>query len=109
MLLIIAPRVLGFSQGGPKTWLPVALGVGVIVYSLLTDYELSLVKVIPMPVHLGLDIAGGLLLAVSPWLFGFADEVWIPHVVFGILEIGDGLFTQTAPARAAGPGARSNL
>jgi hypothetical protein len=109
VLLIVAPWVLGFSQGGPKTWLPVALGAGVIVYSLLTDYELSLAKAIPMPVHLGLDIAGGLLLAVSPWLFGFADEVWIPHVVFGILEIGAGLFTQMTPARAAGPGARSTL
>jgi SPW repeat-containing protein len=98
VLLIIAPWVLGFNRGGAETWVPVVLGAGVIVYSLLTQYELGVAKVIPMPVHLGLDMAGGTILAVSPWLFGFADQVWMPHVVLGILEIGVALFTQTVPA-----------
>lgn len=97
LLLIAAPWILGFSEGGPETWVPVVLGAGVIVYSLLTNYELGVVKAIPMPVHLGLDIAGGAILAASPWLFGFANEVWVPHVVLGLLEIGVALFTQTAP------------
>jgi hypothetical protein len=101
VLLIVAPWVLGFNQGGAETWVPVVLGAGVIVYSLLTRYELGVIKAIPMPVHLGLDIAGGAILAVSPWLFGFADQVWMPHVILGILEIGVALFTQTVPALQA--------
>jgi hypothetical protein len=98
VLLIIAPWILGFNRGGAETWVPVVLGAGVIVYSLLTRYELGVARVIPMPVHLWLDVAGGALLAVSPWLFGFADQVWMPHVILGILEIGVAVFTQTAPA-----------
>ncbi len=38
-------------------------------------------------------MAGGALLALSPWLFGFADDVWLPHLIFGILEIGASLLT----------------
>ena len=65
--------------------------------SLITDYELSLTKLIPMPVHLGVDAAGGLLLAASPWLFGFADRVYWPHLILGLVEIGAGLMTRTIP------------
>lgn len=95
LLLIAAPWVLGFADGGAEQWVPVILGAGVIMYSLITDYELSIARIIPMPVHLGLDIMGGALLAVSPWLFGFSEEVWLPHVVVGVLEIGAGLVTHT--------------
>lgn len=97
LLLIIAPWLLGFADGGPEQWVPVILGAGVILYSLLTDYELGVARVIPMPIHLGLDVAGGVVLAASPWLFGFADEIWWPHVVLGVLEIGAGLMTRTTP------------
>jgi hypothetical protein len=56
------------------------------------------VRVIPVPVHLGIDVLGGLLLAASPWLFGFNDRVWGPHLVFGLLEAGLALVTRTEPA-----------
>jgi hypothetical protein len=65
--------------------------------SVLTDYELSLARVIPMPVHLAADAGGGLLLAASPWLFGFADRVTWPHVILGLLEVGAALMTRTSP------------
>ena len=50
-----------------------------------------------MPAHLGLDIAGGALLAVSPWLFGFAGLVFLPHLVIGLFEIAAGLMTESRP------------
>ncbi|CAN5679443.1 SPW repeat protein [soil metagenome] len=94
LLLIVSPWIFGFADGGAEQWVPVALGIFVIVYSLVTDYELSVARMLSMPAHLGLDIAGGAVLALSPWLFGFADEVWAPHLIFGILEIGASLLTQ---------------
>ncbi|HEV2132381.1 MAG TPA: SPW repeat protein [Longimicrobiaceae bacterium] len=96
-LLIALPWLLGFAQGGAETWVPVALGAGAIGYSLFTDYELGVVRRIQMPVHLWLDGAAGLLLAVSPWLFGFDQQVWMPHLILGILEMGAALFTDTLP------------
>jgi len=99
LLLITSPWLFGFDDGGPRMWLPIVLGAGAIIYSLITDYELGVARIIPMPVHLMLDLGSGLLLAASPWLFGFADDVWLPHLVLGILEIGASLMTQTAPRR----------
>ena len=98
VLLILAPWVLGFAAGGAETWVPVLLGAGVIIYSLLTDYERGVSPAISMRAHLWLDALGGALLALSPWLFGFADLVKTPHVVVGLLEIGLALTTRTVPA-----------
>ncbi len=97
-LLIAAPWLFGFADGGAETWVPVVLGAGAILYSLFTDYELGMVRSIPMPTHLMLDLGSGVLLAVSPWLFGFADRVWEPHLIVGLIEIGTALMTRRVPA-----------
>ena len=94
LLLIAAPFLFGFADGTAAQWVPIILGLSALVYSLLTKYELSAAKIIPMPVHLGLDVASGLLLAASPWLFGFSERVWLPHVVVGVAEIIIPLLTQ---------------
>ena len=100
VLLIAAPYRFGFATGGAKQWIPMILGIGAIGYSLLTRYELGLVPVISMPGHLWLDALSGALLAASPWLFGFSGEVYAPHLVLGLFEIGAALMTQTVPGRA---------
>jgi hypothetical protein len=97
VLLIAAPWIFGFARDGAETWVPVLLGAGVILYSLLTDYELGVSPVISMRTHLMLDLVGGALLAISPWLFGFANYIWEPHLIFGILEMGAALMTKQVP------------
>ncbi len=101
LLVAASPWIFGFADGGAETWIPVILGLGVILYSLVTDYELGVAKVLSMPTHLLLDLGGGAILAVSPWIFGFADDVWAPHLILGLLEIGASLMTQTRPAQDA--------
>ena len=107
-LLIAAPWLLGFARGGAETWMPVILGLTLAGYSLLTDYELGAVRRIQMPLHLWLDAGGGLLLALSPWLFNFDQHVWVPHVAIGLLEIGAAFLTDTIPGyERRGAGARA--
>lgn len=108
-LLIAAPWLLGFNRGGAETWVPVILGAAIIFYSLITAYELGLIGAISMPAHLGLDFIGGLVLAASPWLFGFADIVWIPHLAIGLVEIATALSTRATPSYVPlfGSGGRS--
>lgn len=98
LILIAAPWILDFAGGGAEQWVPVIIGALIIGQSLMTDYELSVAKVIPMGTHLAIDIAAGLVLALSPWIFGFADEIWWPHVLFGLLDIGAALMTKTRPS-----------
>ena len=110
-LLIASPWLLGFADAPNEAavWVPVALGAGALVYSLLTDYELGLVRKIPMPTHLALDAGAGVLLAASPWLFGFAEWVWVPHLVLGLLEVGAALVTRKHPADERVAGRRPGL
>jgi hypothetical protein len=106
-VLIAAPSMLGFRKHGMQTWLPMALGIGTIGYSVLTDYELGLFKIIPMPMHLALDAANGALLAASPWLFGFAEEVSAPHLGLGLFEIVVTASSKPTPPRSISPRADS--
>ncbi len=99
VLLIVAPWLFGFADGGAAQWVPVLLGLGIIAYSLLTDYELGMVRALPMPFHLGLDIGGGILLAASPWLFGFSDLIVWPHVAVELMEILVAACTYRDPSR----------
>ncbi|WP_420130248.1 SPW repeat domain-containing protein [Longimicrobium sp.] len=96
-LLIASPWLFGFATGGAERWVPVGLGAGVLLYSVFTDYELGLVKKLQMPAHLFLDALGGLALAASPWLLGFDERVWMPHVVIGAVEVVTAAITNTVP------------
>lgn len=86
-LLLIVPYLLGFADGTAAQWVPQLIGVMIIGQSLITQYELSVAKIIPMPTHLMLDMGSGALLAVSPWLFGFSEKVYLPHLIVGLMEI----------------------
>src|SRR3712207_8270403 len=61
-LLIVVPYILGFADGTAAQWVPQVLGLVAIGGALMTDYELGVMRVIPMPVHLGIDVASGVLL-----------------------------------------------
>ncbi|MDP9427195.1 MAG: SPW repeat protein [Actinomycetota bacterium] len=87
--LVAAPRLLGLTGTTAGKVLDLAGGIAT-AQSLLTDYELGLVKAIPMRSHLALDAASGAIVAASPWLFGFAGngrKYWLPHVIVGATEI----------------------
>jgi hypothetical protein len=88
LALIFSPRVLNFEGGSDEAGILLAVGLATISYSVLTRYELGLVRLIPFRAHLALDVASGLVLLASPWLFGFADHIRLPHVVFALLELG---------------------
>lgn len=97
-LLIALPLAAGLGTGGPEGWVPMAMGAALLAYSLFTDYELGAVRRIGMPVHLWLDAVGGVLLAASPWLFGFDTRVWAPHLALGLLEVAAASLTNTIPS-----------
>lgn len=85
----------GSVDGGPEQNVMLTLGALTIVYSLFRHYELGLVRVLPFKAHLALDVLNGVFLLLSPWLFGFANRVWAPHVVLGILELDAVMMTRT--------------
>ena len=103
IVLIAIPWLLNFYRGGAETWVPVVLGVGVILYSLLTNYEYSFSDAIPMPAHLTRDVLSGIFLAMSPWLYGFNDVVFLPHLILGSVQVAVGLISEAIPRSAEYP------
>jgi hypothetical protein len=93
ILFIAMPWIAGFNDILPATWTLIAVGAMAILMSLFTDYEGGMVRSIPMAMHLNIDVVTGLFLAASPWILGFADEVYLPHLLLGLFETAAGLMT----------------
>ncbi len=99
--LLAAPFLFGFYHvGGAAVIIPMVLGIGLILYSLVTNYELGIpgLKFLPMSAHLALDFVASAFLAISPFLFGFinqAPNAWLPHIIAGVTVILLVLVSQT--------------
>jgi hypothetical protein len=106
-VLVALPWVVGFADGGPAQWMPVGAGAALLVYSLLTDYELGALRRLQVPVHLWLDTVLGLALAASPWVFAFDERVWVPHLAAGVVLLLAALVSDTIPGYERRRGART--
>lgn len=103
--LILAPWIFQFQDvGGAAVLIPIVLGAVLIVYSIFTNYEWGIFKILSMPYHLVIDFLASAFLALSPLIFGFYDidhlNQWLPHVVVGIVVILVVLVSQTQPGSA---------
>lgn len=100
--LVLAPTLLRLKGTSPEGIVARAVGGAESAYSNITDYELSVKKVVPMKVHLALDAVGGAALALVPQLTGArrrGKKHWLPHLAIGAVEIGMAAFTKTEPPR----------
>ena len=104
VVLLLLPNILGFAHlGGPAVWIPRILGIVDLVQSLATNYELGVLKILPMKVHLMNDYAVSTFFAISPWLFGFSHgpaSVWMPFLVIGVVVLVVSLMTRIQPGRS---------
>jgi hypothetical protein len=86
--LILCPEIFGFSAVTTARDVFLILGFGLIGYSLLTNYRYSLAKVIPLGVHMFMDVMAGLVLMVAPWAFNYrsliTDGQTALHFVMGL-------------------------
>jgi hypothetical protein len=100
--LLLAPMIFGFQEvGGAAVAIPMALGAGLFLYSLFTNYEWGVFKILNMRYHLIVDVIASTLLLLSPFIFGFinqAPNAWVPHIAVGITVILVVLCSKTAPA-----------
>ena len=86
-LLVTLPRALGWSDG--VTRLLDASAASTVVYSLLTRYELGVVKALPMKAHLAIDaVQGGALIGAAAFLEDEDPEVRATLAALGVFELG---------------------
>jgi len=103
--LIVAPWLFGFAdEGGAAVMIPIFVGVFILLSELTTTSPISAIKLVPMRIHIMMDVLTGLFLLASPWLFGFNDleaNAWVPHVIVGVMIVGYALVTRTSDEKTS--------
>jgi hypothetical protein len=87
LVQIALPGVLQFDYKTTAGLIPVCLGIFIILYSLITNYEMGLLQVLPMKVHFALDIVGAVVLLMFALFSDFSKTVRVAYLVIAALEI----------------------
>ena len=89
------PNLPGFGVlPEPVIWVPRIFGILILLQALATNYEVGMMRVIPWEMHLMTDYLVGLLLAVSPWIFGIAEHSQVAMIALAL----SGIFMFVLPA-----------
>lgn len=88
LLLLASPWLFGYVHEQPvSTDMAMIFGGALMLYTALTNFEVGIVRLLPFPVHLVLDVVMGAALLGSPILFSTGGTPAVVFVVFGILEL----------------------
>jgi hypothetical protein len=91
-VLVLAPFLFGFSDVDAARNVFLFLGFGLALYSLITRYEFSIAKIIPLGVHMTLDVISGVVLMLAPSIFNYREFLtsgqYALHFVLGVGVIG---------------------
>jgi hypothetical protein len=102
VVIIAAPWLFGFSDVDSAKAVCIAVGVVMLLAGSMTDWRLSLARVIPLRMHLMTDLLLAAVLILSPFVFGFSDEGGATRftVIAGLLEAMTALATRWDPVEA---------
>jgi SPW repeat len=95
-VIIAAPWIFGFSETNSATVICVLVGTAMLLVGSTTDWRRSLLRLIPLRMHLLGDLTLGAVLILSPLIFGFADQGGPTRfmVLAGVLELLTALMTR---------------
>ncbi|MGK3964683.1 hypothetical protein WMF38_10960 [Sorangium sp. So ce118] len=102
--LIVALAGLSARRSSAKI-AGVVLGASVVSVSMLTDYRLSLAKLIPIEVHEAIDYAWSASAIAAPFVFGYAKRsplAALIHVATGAATILGSMLTDYRAVRGVG-------
>jgi VIT1/CCC1 family predicted Fe2+/Mn2+ transporter len=87
-LFVAAPFLFGFDSGAAQA-VSIVVGVAILVVTSASNLPTGLAKIIPVGIHVVLDVGTAAFLIAAPFLFGFSDEsaptAWF--IVLGVLHV----------------------
>ena len=98
ILLFLAAAVLPFQDPNMRTF-SVAVGGFLLLYSAVTDYELSFLSFVPFAIHRGADLLIGILVAFSPIHFGMRGAPALLFIAVGAMLMYLAFCTRAEPGR----------
>ena len=70
---ILAPFLFGFSDIDAARNVFMLSGFFLALYSLFTNYYYAVLRVIPLGVHMTLDVTIGVVTMIAPWVFNYRN------------------------------------
>lgn len=104
-VFIVGPFVLGFDSGVGKA-VSIVVGLVILIVTATSELPTSLIKEIPVAVHIALDFVLAIFLIAAPFLFRFTDDTKATalFVTLGIAHLLITIGTRFLPARLAAGG-----
>ena len=93
IIIFTSQWIFDFDQRMAKH-VTVLVGASLILLNILTNYEMGLLRIITVRLHLTIEFLLGLVLASSPLLFDFYEFVYLPHLLLGLIVMGLSLITK---------------
>ena len=84
LVLIFSPLILDYQTDPFPQRVMMAAAFCIWMTTLMSRFEYAALPILTLPLHFTIDILIGVALAVSPWVFGFSDELFKPHLIIGI-------------------------
>jgi len=106
--ITLLPQLL--RCGKPAARVLEGAGIGAAVYSMLTNYERGLVKVLPMEAHLALDaMSGAALIGAAAMLKDERPDVRLTIAAVGAFELAAAAMTSTETRDTDAPSVADRL
>jgi hypothetical protein len=81
LVFLAAPKLLGLM--GTAALLSYTLAAVHLGLTLLTDFPMGVLKVVPLSLHGWIELVVGPALIAAPWILGFAAQARIFYIVAG--------------------------
>lgn len=92
VLLMISPWIFNMNSESMATKITFTIGLSILLVNFITYHKLGLARILHVKTHLKVDFFLGLFLALSPFLYGFYENIFMPQLVLGLLVISNTLF-----------------
>jgi hypothetical protein len=94
VVLIAAPKLFHFGDQNIASSISIVIGIVTIFYSLITDYELGALRMIPYAGHRLFDFVAGVALLGSPVHFNVTERAAMVLFLAGAIQIASLFFTR---------------
>jgi hypothetical protein len=92
--LFASPKLFHFGDQNIAPQAAMVLGAVVLFYSLITDYELGVIRMMPFSGHLLCDFVAGIALLGAPWHFHIDGKASVAFFVVGAIQIASVFITR---------------
>ncbi|RYD85217.1 MAG: hypothetical protein EOP84_03200 [Verrucomicrobiaceae bacterium] len=105
LLFIMSPWLFGYKNSQPVAAdMAMIFGGAMVIYTALTNFEAGIVRLIPFPAHLILDVVVGVALTASPIIFGIRGIAAVVFVAVGLFELAAASMTRGEGRPSGRPG-----